>query len=193
MSLVVAPKLSRRLCRRSPRGRRSRSAVAPQPSEVDCIIVGAGAAGIAAARRLRSRRAELHPGRGVEPRSAGAAIAENTELRRAVRSRRALHLQPGQQSAGQAGGAAPASTSIRRRPAQRIRIGRRNARDSELEDFLAATVRANRAIADAARSRAISIAPARCRRTSANGSPLWSSRSAPTTAPRISTRFRRRI
>ncbi len=38
--------------------------------------------------------------------------------------------------------------------AQRIRIGRRNARESELEDYLAASGRASRAIADAARGRA---------------------------------------
>ena len=35
-----------------------------------------------------------------------------------------------------------------------MRIGRRNAREGELEDFLAALVRANRAIADAARGKA---------------------------------------
>src|SRR4029078_8451481 len=37
--------------------------------------------------------------------------------------------------------------------AQRIRIGRGNARDSELGDYLAAAVRANRAIADGMRGR----------------------------------------
>src|SRR6185369_9015614 len=36
---------------------------------------------------------------------------------------------------------------------QRIRIGRRNARESELEDYLAATVRANRAMADVVRGK----------------------------------------
>src|SRR5467141_2625866 len=39
-------------------------------------------------------------------------------------------------------------------PGQKIRIGRRNARPSETEEFLAALVRANRAIDDASRGRA---------------------------------------
>ena len=38
-------------------------------------------------------------------------------------------------------------------PGQRVRIGRRNARESELEDFLSSLVRANRAIGDAARGK----------------------------------------
>src|SRR6185503_11123955 len=37
---------------------------------------------------------------------------------------------------------------------QRVRIGRRNARESELEDFLAAVVRSHRAIDEAARGKA---------------------------------------
>ena len=38
-------------------------------------------------------------------------------------------------------------------PGQRMRIGRRYAREGEMEDFLAALVRANSAIADAARGK----------------------------------------
>ena len=39
-------------------------------------------------------------------------------------------------------------------PGQKLRIGRRNAREGEMEDYLAAIVRANRAIQDAARGKA---------------------------------------
>ena len=48
----------------------------------------------------------------------------------------------------------PGSTSPRRRSGQKIRIGRRNARAGETEEFLAALVRANRAIDEASRGKA---------------------------------------
>src|SRR5216683_63216 len=38
-------------------------------------------------------------------------------------------------------------------PGQKVRIGRRNAREGEMEDFLSALVRANRAIGEAARGK----------------------------------------
>jgi hypothetical protein len=39
------------------------------------------------------------------------------------------------------------------RPGQRLRIGRRNARESEAEDLLASLVRCNRGISDATRGK----------------------------------------
>jgi monoamine oxidase len=127
-----------------------------QPSEVDCIIVGAGAAGIAAARRFAAAKRSFIlveasnriGGRcfvesasfGV-PFDRGAHFIYNPDsnpLSRLV-PRTGLDIYPAAQ-------------------AQRIRIGRRNARDGELEDFLAATVRANRAIAEAARVKDVDCA-----------------------------------
>jgi monoamine oxidase len=119
--------------------------------EVDCIIVGAGAAGIAAARRLREANRSFilveasnriggrciveQQSFGV-PFDRGAHLIHNPDINPLTRlaARTGLEIYP-----------APS--------AQRIRIGRRNARDSELEDYLAAAVRANRAIADGTRGR----------------------------------------
>lgn len=123
-----------------------------RPGEVDCIIVGAGAAGIAAARRFAAagrsfilvEASNRIGGRCfVESASFGAPFdrgahfiysPDSNPLAR-LASRTGLDIYPAAS-------------------AQRIRVGRRNARDGELEDFLAATVRANRAIADAARGKA---------------------------------------
>ena len=119
--------------------------------EVDCVIVGAGAAGIAAARRLREANRSFIlveasnriGGRCIvesqsfgEPFDRGAHLIHNPDINPLTRlaARTGLEIYP-----------APS--------AQRIRIGRRNARDSELEDYLAAAVRANRAIADGTRGR----------------------------------------
>ena len=76
------------------------------------------------------------------------------DLRRAVRSRRALAAQSRHQPDDQARAAAPGSTFPRRRCGQKIRVGRRNARAGETEEFLAALVRANRAIDEASRGKA---------------------------------------
>jgi monoamine oxidase len=119
--------------------------------ETDVVIVGAGAAGIAAARRIAEagRRyvlveaADRIGGRCVTdtrnfgvPFDLGAHWIYSPDINPVTRlARRAgLDIYP-----------AP--------PGQRVRIGRRNARESELEDFLTALVRANRAIGEAARGK----------------------------------------
>ena len=117
------------------------------PSEPDCIIIGAGAAGIAAARRLR----EL--GRSfllveASNRIGGRCYSETTSF--GVPFDRGAHLIYNQDSNPISKIAARTGLDIAPAPsAQRIRIGRRNARESELEDYLTATVRASRAMQDA--------------------------------------------
>jgi monoamine oxidase len=121
------------------------SAAAP----VDVIIVGAGAAGIAAARRIAAAggrftvlEATDHIGGrcitdtrafGV-PYDLGAHWIYTPEANPVIKSapRRSVEVYP-----------AP--------PSQKVRVGRRYAREGELEDFLSAEVRAIRAIADASR------------------------------------------
>ncbi len=121
----------------------------PAQSATDIVIVGAGAAGIAAARRIAAagRRFVLLEasdhigGRCITetatfgmPYDRGAhwIYLPDTNPLTKVGPRRSIEVYP-----------TP--------PSQKVRIGRRNAREGELEDFLAAQVRATRAIADAAR------------------------------------------
>jgi monoamine oxidase len=127
-----------------------------QPSEVDCIIVGAGAAGIAAARRFTAAKRSFILVEASN-RIGGRCFTESTSF--GVPFDRGAHYiynpdnNPLARLAARTGlDIYPAATG------QRIRIGRRNARDGELEDFLAATVRANRAIADAARVKDVDCA-----------------------------------
>ncbi len=124
-------------------------AVAPSSGPIDVVIVGAGAAGIAAARRIAAagRRYVLleasdHIGGrcitdthafGV-PYDLGAHWIYTPDLNPLIK----LGPQPGTEIY-------PAP------PSQKVRIGLRNAREGELEDFLAAEVRATRLIHDAAR------------------------------------------
>jgi monoamine oxidase len=151
--------LSRRLFLASAAGAAASSALAaPRPTTpveiprtgwVDAVIVGAGAAGIAAARRLAAvgkrfvvlEAADEVGGRCITdtktfgvPYDRGAhwmyAADVNPLVKLGVQSGLNVYTVP---------------------PGQRIRIGRRYAREGEMEDFLAGLVRANTAIADAAR------------------------------------------
>jgi monoamine oxidase len=133
------------------------SAIAPSGGTLDAIIIGAGAAGIAAARRLAAagRRylvieATDHVG--------GRCITDTTSF--GVPFDRGAHWlylpdsNPLPKVAPRRGDIYPASLS------QKIRIGRRYARQGELEDYLSAQVRATRAIGDAARKADIAAAQA---------------------------------
>ena len=133
-------------------------AAAPGLTGVDVVIVGAGAAGLAAARRISAAgrkfvlvEATDHIGGrcvtdtrifGV-PYDRGAHWIHTPDLNPVTKLARprGIEVYP-----------APAS--------QKVRIGRRFAREGELEDFLAAQVRANRAIADAARKGDVACAQA---------------------------------
>jgi monoamine oxidase len=130
-------------------GRARRAWGAPLPREADIVVIGAGAAGIAAARRIQKA------GRKVivveaDGRPGGRCWTDNTSFDVPFdRGARWLHnpeTNPMIKLARSAGldiSAAPLG--------QKIRIGQRNARAGETEYFLAALVRANRAIDEASR------------------------------------------
>ncbi|MCA6107535.1 flavin monoamine oxidase family protein [Bradyrhizobium cenepequi] len=131
-------------------------ASAAAPREADIVVIGAGAAGIAAARRVLAAgrkvivleaasqiggRCQTDSSTFEVPFDRGARWTHNPETNPMIRLARTagLELMP-----------APAG--------EKIRIGRRNARPGETEEFLAALVRANRAIDDAARRSDVSCA-----------------------------------
>lgn len=122
---------------------------APLPRDADIVVVGAGAAGVAAARRIAAagrkvivvEAASQVGGRCITdistfeaPFDRGARWIHNPETNPMIRLGRAAGLE-----------ILPAPSG------QKIRIGRRNARASETEAFLAALVKTNRAIDDASR------------------------------------------
>ena len=119
--------------------------------EVDVVVVGAGAAGIAAARRVAGTRRSFAL---VEASSRiGGRCITDTETFGVPFDLGAhwIHMpdiNPLAKLAPKSGlDVYPAP------PGQRLRIGQRNAREGEMEDFLAALVRSTRAIGDAARGR----------------------------------------
>ncbi len=150
--LETMPRLSRRLFLAASAALATRPAVgagAPGTTSADVVIVGAGAAGIAAARRIAAagrkfvliEAADHIGGRCITdrrtfdvPYDRGAHWIHAPDFNPVTKltARRGIEVYP-----------AP--------PSQKVRIGRRYAREGELEDFLALQVRANRGIADAAR------------------------------------------
>src|SRR6266436_3484087 len=125
---------------------------APLPREADIVVIGAGAAGIAAARRIMAanRRVIVVEAAGQSggrcltdvstfevPFDRGARWMHNPDTNPMIRLARNAGLDISSAPLG-----------------QKIRIGRRNARAGETEEFLAAQVRANRAIEDASRGKA---------------------------------------
>lgn len=133
-----------------------RAVAATPPREADIVVIGAGAAGIAAARRVLAAgrkvivleassqiggRCQTDGSTFEAPFDRGARWAHNPETNPMVRLARTAGLE-----------LLPAPSG------EKIRIGRRNARPGETEEFLAALVRANRAIDDAARRSDVSCA-----------------------------------
>jgi monoamine oxidase len=129
---------------------------APLTREADVVVIGAGAAGIAAARRIMAAnrkvivveaagqiggRCQTDMSTFDVPFDRGARWMHNPETNPMIRLARAAGLEIMTAPSG-----------------QKIRIGRRNARPGETEEFLAALVRANRAIDDASRRGDISCA-----------------------------------
>jgi monoamine oxidase len=122
---------------------------AQSAGEVDIAVIGAGAAGIAATRRIASTRARVALIE-ASARIGGRCITDTATFD--VPFDRGAHwihmpdLNPVTPLAMKSGfDIYPAP------PGQRVRIGRRNARESEMEDYLTAMVRTNRAIAEAGR------------------------------------------
>ena len=135
------------------------AAPGPAPAAADVVIVGAGAAGIAAARRLAAagrkfvllEAADHIGGRCITetrtfgvPYDRGAHWIHTPDINPVTK----LALRRGRRSLSGAG------------RARRSGSARRYAREGELEDFLALQVRANRAIADAARKGDVACAQA---------------------------------
>jgi monoamine oxidase len=119
------------------------------PRDADIVVIGAGAAGIAAARRVAAANRKVLVIE-ASTRIGGRCQTDTTTFDLPFdRGARWLYnpdihpLAPLARSAGMDIAPAPQG--------QKIRIGRRNARAGEAEDFLATLVRANRAIDDAAR------------------------------------------
>jgi monoamine oxidase len=136
-----------------------RSASGATPTrEADIVVIGAGAAGIAAARRILAANrkvivleaASQIGGRCVTdsttfevPFDRGARWMHNPDTNPIIKLARAAGLDIVTAPSG-----------------QKIRVGRRNARAGETEDFLATLVKANRAIDDASRRADMSCAAA---------------------------------
>ncbi len=130
---------------------RARAWAAPVPRDADIVVIGAGAAGIAAARRVMAANRKVIV---VEAAGqiGGRCLTDTTTFDAPFdRGARWMHnpdTNPMIRLARNAG--LDISAAL---PGQKIRIGRRNARPGETEQFLAALVRANRAIDDASRGR----------------------------------------
>jgi len=125
---------------------------APSSSiDFDVIIVGAGSAGIAAARRISAAGRSF---RLIEASSQiGGRCITDTSIFGVPYDRGAhwIHmpdLNPVAKLTPKPGFDVYAASA-----AQRLRVGRRNAREGELEEYLGVLVRSNRAIADAARGK----------------------------------------
>jgi monoamine oxidase len=126
------------------------------PREADIVVIGAGAAGIAAARRIMAANRKVIVVEAASqiggrcqtdvttfdvPFDRGARWMHNPETNPMIRLARAAGLEIVTAPSG-----------------QKIRIGRRYARAGETEEFLAALVRANRAIDEASRRLDVSCA-----------------------------------
>ena len=129
-----------------------RSWGAPLPREADIVVIGAGAAGIAAARRIMAANRKvsvLEATAQIGGRCLTDTATFDVPFDRGARWMNNPDTNPMVKLARNAGldvSAVPL--------APKIRIGRRNARAGETEEFLAALVRANRAIDEASRGRA---------------------------------------
>jgi monoamine oxidase len=120
-------------------------------AEADVAIIGAGAAGIAAARRIAAagRRFVLFE---ASNRVGGRCLTDLTSF--GVPFDLGAHWIHRPDTGSFTGTTSTSGLDIYSAPrGQTVRIGPRNARDAELESFLATLVRSRRAIVDAGRGR----------------------------------------
>ncbi len=124
----------------------ARAAAVPLPKEAEIVVVGAGAAGIAAARRVLGANRKVVV---VEASNRiGGRCWTDTETFGVPFDRGARWIYA-QNANPVARLARSVAMDVYAAPqAQKIRIGRRNARAGETEDFLATLVRTNRALGD---------------------------------------------
>jgi monoamine oxidase len=127
------------------------AAFAAVPREADIVVIGAGAAGIAAARRITAAGRKVVVVEAAD-RVGGRCVTDTASFSvpfdRGARWIYQPDVNPVMKLARPAGiDVFPAAQ------AQKIRIGRRHARASEIEEFLTTSVRMSRAVADAARGR----------------------------------------
>jgi phytoene dehydrogenase-like protein len=125
---------------------------APAGADVDVVIVGAGAAGIAAARRVLAAKktcAVLEASPRIGGRCATDTKMFGVPFDLGAHWIHSPDTNPLVAAAPKAGIDIYAASR-----AQTARVGPRPARDSEMENFLAAQVRARRAIGDAVRGKA---------------------------------------
>lgn len=129
---------------------------APLPRDVDVVIIGAGAAGIAAARKISAANRKVVV---VEATAAIGGRCQTDLTSFGVPFDRGARWLYHPDSHSMVGLARQAGLEIALAPqGQKMRIGRRNARAGEAEDFLATLVRANRAMDSAARKSDIAAA-----------------------------------
>lgn len=131
---------------------RQQAQAATLPREADVVVIGAGAAGIAAAQRIKASGSKvlvLEAARHAGGRCVTDMSAFGVPFDRGARWLHGPDTNPVARLARGVGAEIyPAASS------QRMRIGRRQARAGELEEFLSALVRANRAIEEAAQGKA---------------------------------------
>jgi len=128
-------------------------AAAPS-GDVDIAVVGAGAAGIAAARRIvaaKRRCVILEASDHIGGRCVTDTRPFGVGWDRGAHWLHTPDINPVAKLGGQSGLDIYPSP-----PGQKVRIGRRYAREGEMEDFLAALVRTNRAFAEATRKNDVS-------------------------------------
>ncbi|MBI5131160.1 MAG: FAD-dependent oxidoreductase [Rhodopseudomonas palustris] len=126
-------------------------ALAALPREVDVVVVGAGTAGIAAARRIAAAGRKVIVVEAA-PRVGGRCLTDTASFEAPFdRGARFLHNPDSNPLVrlARSEGFDIAPTA----PGQKVRIGRRNARARETEDLLATMVRASRALGDASRGK----------------------------------------
>jgi monoamine oxidase len=122
---------------------------APAPRAADIVVIGAGAAGIAAARRVIAANRKVivvEAASGVGGRCITDVSTFEVPFDRGARWMHNPDTGPMFKLARAAG-----LEIVTLASGPKIRIGRRNARPGETEEFLAALVRANRSIDDASR------------------------------------------